>query len=118
METLTIILNTAPYGDEKLWNALRMTKALISATMGMQVNIFLLGDAVIAARKGQKTPEGYYNLEITLKDLVDHGVNVLACKTCTLARGMIEQDMVEGVKVGTMISLAHWIEESQKVLSF
>lgn len=118
METLTIILNTAPYGDEKLYNALRMTKALLSAAAEMKVNIFLLGDAVTAAKKGQKTPEGYYNLEIMLKDLVDRGVSVLACRMCTTARGLTEQDFIEGTKIGTMINLAHWIEESQKILSF
>jgi uncharacterized protein involved in oxidation of intracellular sulfur len=57
LETLMIILNMAPYGDEKAYNALRMTKALLSAAAEIKVNIFLLGDVVVAAKKGQKTPE-------------------------------------------------------------
>lgn len=118
METLTIILNGAPYGDEKIYHALRLTKALLSAAQEMKINIFLLGDAVAAAKKGQKTPEGFYNLESMLKELIDHGVCVQACRTCIAARGLAEQDLLEGAKIGTMISLAHWIEESQKILSF
>jgi len=119
LETTTIILNTAPYGDEKVWNAFRLTKALLTATIGMKVNVFLLGDAVTTAKKGQKPPEGYYNLEKMLKDLVDHGVPVVACRTCINARGLTQDDLIEGVRIGTTTGdLAQWVKESQKVLSF
>jgi uncharacterized protein involved in oxidation of intracellular sulfur len=118
METLTIIINSAPYGDEKVWNALRLAKTLISASINMKVNIFLLGDAVVAAKRGQKPPEGYYNLEKMLRELVEKHVPIMACGTCINARGLTEKDLVEGIKVGTMMSLSHWVEESQKILSF
>ena len=119
METLTIILNTAPYGDEKIWNALRLAKALISAKIGMKVNIFLLGDSVTTAKRGQKPPEGYYNLEKMLKELVEQRVEVVACRTCVSVRGLTQEDLIEGVRVGTTIGdLAQWAKESQKVLSF
>ena len=118
METLTIIINSAPYGDEKVWNTLRLAKTLISVTIDIKVNIFLLGDAVTAAKKGQKTPEGYYNLEKTLKELVEHGVKISVCTTCINARGLAEKDLVEGIQAGTMMNLSHWIRESQKILSF
>jgi uncharacterized protein involved in oxidation of intracellular sulfur len=118
LETLTVILNDAPYGNEKIWNALRLAQALASITVKMKVNIFLLGDAVAAAKKGQKPPQGYYNLEEMLKGLVSHGVEVIACRTCIHARGLTEGDLIDGVCVGTMMDLAHWVEDSQKVLSF
>jgi len=118
LETLTIIVNGAPYGDERVWNALRLALTSISATIGMNVNVFLLGDAVNAAKKGQKTPEGYYNLEEMLHALVKQGAKVATCVTCLSARGLAKEDLVEGVEVGSMIELAHWIKESQKVLSF
>ena len=119
METLPMILNSAPYGDEKGWNALRLAKALTSAAIGMKVNIFLLGDAVTTAKKGQKPPEGYYNLEKMLTELIEQGVEVIACRTCINARGLTQEDLVEGVRVGTTVqNLAGWVKESQKVLSF
>lgn len=119
METLTMILQSAPYGDEKVWNALRLAKALITATVGMQVNIFLLGDAVTTAKKGQKPPEGYYNLEKMLSELIAQRVEVVACRTCLSARGLTQEDLVEGAKVGTTVgNLAQWVKESQKILSF
>jgi sulfur relay (sulfurtransferase) complex TusBCD TusD component (DsrE family) len=71
MGASTLILTTAPYGDEKIWNALRLAKALVVGTEKMKVNIFLIGDAVTAAKKGQKPPEGFYNLGQMLKELID-----------------------------------------------
>jgi uncharacterized protein involved in oxidation of intracellular sulfur len=118
-ETITMILQNAPYGDEKTWNALRLAKALIAATVGMKVNIFLLGDAVTAAKKGQKTPEGYYNLETMLKELIGQGVTVVACRTCVNARGLTPEELVEGARIGTTVGdLAQWVKESQKILTF
>jgi sulfur relay (sulfurtransferase) complex TusBCD TusD component (DsrE family) len=29
----------------------------------MKVRLFLMGDGVVSAKKAQKTPEGYYNME-------------------------------------------------------
>jgi len=114
-----MILQSAPYGDEKIWNALRLAKALVTATVGMKVNIFLLGDAVTTAKKGQKPPEGYYNLEKTLSELIAQGIEVVVCRTCVNARGLTQEDLVEGAKVGTTVgNLAQWVKESQKVLSF
>lgn len=119
METVTIVLNSAPYGDEKVWNALRLARALVSAAVKMKVNIFLLGDAVTTAKRGQKPPEGYYNLEKMLRELVERGVEVIGCVTCMSARGLTQEDLVGGVRVGTTVgNLAQWVKESQKLLSF
>jgi uncharacterized protein involved in oxidation of intracellular sulfur len=119
LETITLILQSPPYGDEKVWNALRLAKALMTVAVGMKVNIFLLGDSVTAAKKGQKPPEGYYNLGKTLRELVDQQVEVVACRTCVSTRGLTQEDLIEGVRVGsTTGDLAGWVKDSQKVLSF
>lgn len=118
METLTIVLNGPPYGDERILNALRLAKSLVSAAIRMNVKIYLLGDAVAAAKKGQKTPEGYPNMEKILWELVEKGVEIVACSTCASARGLAEKDVIEGVQIGTIMQLAHWLKESQGALSF
>jgi DsrE/DsrF-like family len=74
MGKLTIILNDPPYGTEKIYNGLRYASALVSA--GVQPNLFLLADGVTAARRGQKTPTGYYNVADMLSDLIAKGVKV------------------------------------------
>jgi len=113
-----MIVNTPPYGDERIWNALRLAKALVAVAAVLKINVFLLGDAVSAAKKGQKTPEGFYNLEKMLSELIGRGAVINACGTCINSRGIAESELVDGVKVGTMISLSKWVQESQKVLTF
>jgi uncharacterized protein involved in oxidation of intracellular sulfur len=119
LEEITMIIQSPPYGDERIWNAFRLARALITAAIKMKVNIFLTGDAVTTAKKGQRPPRGYYNLEMMLEDLIGHGVDVVACKTCVAARGLSQDELIEGVQVGTTVgNLAKWVKESQKVLSY
>jgi len=74
MDRITIILNDPPYGTEKAYNALRYASALVAS--GVSVNLFLLADGVTAAKRGQKTPTGYYNVRDMLQDLIAKGVKV------------------------------------------
>ena len=115
---LTIIVNDAPYGIEKPWNAFRLASTSISEEIGMKVNLFLMGDSVLSAKKGQKTPDGYYNMEKMLKSLASRGVEIMTCGSCIDARGISEDELVEGVHRGTMKILATWVKESDKVISF
>jgi uncharacterized protein involved in oxidation of intracellular sulfur len=59
MNKLTIILQNAPYGSENAYNAFRYVSALLANQV--TVNLFLLADGVGVAKRGQKTPAGYYN---------------------------------------------------------
>ncbi len=69
MKTL-FILNDPPYGTERCYNALRLVHALLRNDPQTEVTVFLMADAVVAAHKGQKTPDGYYNMERMLKRVV------------------------------------------------
>ena len=74
MEKLTIVVQDAPYGSEKAYNALRYASALLACEVG--VKIFLLSDGVVVARRGQKTPTGSYNSADMLTELIAKGVKV------------------------------------------
>ncbi len=63
------VLNDGPYGNERPFNALRMALNVVKRP-GTKVRVFLIGDAVMCGRRGQTTPEGYYNVERMLKGLV------------------------------------------------
>ncbi|WP_177418272.1 DsrE/DsrF/TusD sulfur relay family protein [endosymbiont of Lamellibrachia barhami] len=67
MNTL-IILNDPPYGTERSYNGLRLAKALSKADA--KVTLFLLADAVVCAKRGQKVPQGFYNIELMLKSII------------------------------------------------
>ena len=112
---LTLIVNDSPYGIEKPWNALRL--ASTAASNGIEVRLFLLGDSVVSAKKGQKTPDGYYNMEKMLRALSNKGVNINACGTCLNARGLDVSELVDGVKRGSMKLLSKWVQSSDKVIS-
>lgn len=71
-ETYLFIINNAPYGDERPYNALRLAMNL-SKREETQVRVFLTADGVVCARKGQKTPDGYYNIERMLKSIASKG---------------------------------------------
>jgi len=62
-----IILNDPPYGTERCYNGLRLAHALFKSDADAEVTIFLMADSVVCAKKGQKTPDGYYNVERMLK---------------------------------------------------
>src|SRR3990172_645451 len=116
MNMVTIVLQDAPYGNEKVWNALRLSQALIS--VGSKVRIFLYGDSVAAAKKGQNPPKGYYNVAEMLSALIEKGVEVKSCLTCTSARGLTQEDFIEGAVVGKTIDLARWVSEGGQVMVF
>lgn len=116
MQKATLILQDPPYGTEKAFNALRYASALLLE--GIQLRVFLLGDAVAAAKKDQKTPPGYYNLAKMVNALTAKGVEVLACGSCSEARGLREGELLAGVRIGHMTDLARWSKESDTVLVF
>ena len=87
---ILFILNDPPYGTERAYNALRLAHALVKSDPAAQVTVFLMADAVVAARSGQKTPDGYYNIERMLKRVLAGKGRVLLCGTCMDARGLTE----------------------------
>lgn len=119
MPTRTLlILNDPPYGTERCYNGLRLANALAKADPEGQVSVFLMADAVLAAKAKQKTPDGYYNLERMLKRLMAAKGEVLLCGTCMDARGISEQELVEGPRRSTMDELAAATLAADKVLVF
>jgi uncharacterized protein involved in oxidation of intracellular sulfur len=70
--TTLIIINDAPYGNERAYNAFRLALNLIKRP-NTSVRIYLVGDAVACAKQGQKTPDGYYNVERMVKSLARRG---------------------------------------------
>lgn len=116
MTSTLFILNDAPYGNERAYNALRLAAA-VAGKEGQQVRMFLMADAVTCAKRGQKVPEGYYNAELMLGKIVRKG-EVLLCGTCMDARGLRADELMEGVQRGTLAQLADWTAATDKVLVF
>jgi uncharacterized protein involved in oxidation of intracellular sulfur len=116
MASTLFIVNDAPYGNERAYNALRLAGAL-AAREGQNVRLFLLADAVTCAKSGQKLPEGYYSVQIMLGKVARKG-EVGVCGTCMDARGLRDDELIEGAARGTLAQLAAWTAEADKVLVF
>lgn len=111
------ILNDPPYGTERSFNALRLALAVLKEDPKPDVSMFLMADAVLCAKSGQKTPDGYYNIERMLKGVAIKA-EVVLCGTCMDARGITDDELVRGTQGGTMSDLARMTMEADKVLVF
>lgn len=114
---ILFIINDAPYGTERMYNALRMAGVLVKPE-GNQVTVFLMGDAVSGAKSGQKTPDGYYNVERMLRRVINGKGEVLLCGTCLDARGITDTEILSGTRRSTMEELCQVTTEADKVLVF
>lgn len=115
---ILIILNDPPYGTERSYNALRLALALLKGEHADNITLFLLGDAVLCAKTGQTTPDGYYNLERMVRRVLSAKGLVLLCGTCMDARGLGESDMLDGAERSTMDELAATTHAADSVLVF
>jgi uncharacterized protein involved in oxidation of intracellular sulfur len=98
-------------------NAVRLAVAL--ARRGdVSVRVFLMGDAVTCAVRGQKTPDGYYTLDRMLTGFARHSGQIACCGTCLDARGLSAEHLIEEAARSTMDELAGWTVESDQVLTF
>ncbi len=115
---ILFILNEAPYGSEKTYNALRLAMAMQRDQPGTEVLVFLMADAVTSALPAQSTPQGYYNVERMMKSVITKGGQVSFCGACCEARGIKAMPLLKGAEISTMNQLAQWTVESEKVLVF
>jgi len=110
------LLNDAPYGNERSYNALRLARSLLKSA-GEEVKVFLIGDAVACAKAGQKVPQGYYNIGDMLGTIARAGAEIGVCGTCIDARGVAETELVEGASRSTMDGLTAWTRWADKVIA-
>lgn len=110
-----LILNDAPYGSERTYNALRIAGTLAKRE-DTDLKLFLMGDAVSTAVSGQKVPAGYYNAQVMLTSPIKRGAVVGACGTCMDARGIQEAQLTEGTHRSNMEELTNWIVWADKVI--
>lgn len=115
---ILIIINDAPYGTEKAYNALRIANQLSKDHSTIEVRIFLLADAANCAIANQNTPNGFYNIERMFKLSINKGAKVKICGSCADARGLNAVALIGGAEISTMAELTDWIVDSDKVLVF
>lgn len=115
---ILIIINDAPYGTEKVYNAFRLAMTLQKEHTSVEVRIFLMADSVGCAVPAQITPNGYYNIERMFKSVINRGGKIKLCGGCTEARGLKSIPLLEGAEISSMSELTDWVVDSDKVITF
>jgi len=115
--SILILINDAPYGTEKFYNACRLAMQM-QKDHGKEVLLFLMADAVTGGIVNQNTPQGYYNIERMLKAILNKGGKVKLCGGCIDARGVAEMKYIEGCERSNMSELAQWSVDAEKVFTF
>lgn len=116
MKTL-FILNDAPYGTERSYNALRLAGSLAKRE-GEQVKVFLIGDGAACGKRGHKVPHGFYNIELMLKNVIRNNGTVGTCASCMDARGITDEELAEGARRSSLDELTEWAQWADKVIVF
>lgn len=114
---ILFILNDPPYGTERSYNGLRLAGTLVKREEE-ELKMFFIGDASSCAKKGQTTPNGYYNIERMMKLVTSRGGEIGVCGSCMDARGMTDEELAEGSHRSSMDELTDWTIWADKVITF
>jgi tRNA 2-thiouridine synthesizing protein D len=114
-QSITIVIGDAPYGKERPFSALRFTIAAL--LQEHKINIFLIEDGVYTGMKNQ-APADYPNNKDLLKDAIEKGADVKACIPCCKSRGVAPEDLILGIKQGTINDLVSFVLNSDKTIFF
>lgn len=117
MAKFLFILNDPPYGTERSYNGLRLAGSLAKQE-GQSVRVFLMGDAALCAKRDQKVPPGYYNLENMIRAVTRGGGAVGVCGSCMDARGLSDQELQDGTHRSSMNELTEWTSEADRTIVF
>src|ERR1700758_1289980 len=114
---LKIMMKSAWGSDDPTKAAFPFSHGLALAEAGHEVQIFLLGEAVVLMRKvvaEAVTPVGWPKVGEFLNKLKARGVTIYACGACSKARGVTEADLASyGAKFGSpaiFVSLIEWAD--------
>ena len=114
MGTLTIGCFPGLVGNMTYDFTLKLAGA--AADKGHKVNIWFSGNGTGSVKAHQKHLKDYSTCEKYLKALIEKGVEICTCEACTVARGILKTEGVEGVQWNAM----HWylakIHSSDRVL--
>lgn len=112
------IIHDSPYGNERPYNGLRLAMSHLRENTGVNIWIFLTGDAVVCASSNQSTPNGFYNIEQMLTFIMKKGGQVKTCGSCTEARGLSQATLIDGIEKSNLKQLTEWSLEADKIITF
>jgi len=115
MGKLLIVLFSSPLQFENSDTAMNFAEAAVE--LGHEVTIFCDIDGVYNLKAGQplsseETPAS------KITRLLEKGVEVVACMESARLRGIGKEELIHGVKHGSLAKFAELLEESDRVVTF
>ncbi len=114
---LKILMKSAWGSDDPTKAAFPFSHGLALTEAGHEVQIYLLGEAVVLMRKvvaNAVTPVGWPPVGEILDKLAARKITIYACGACARARGVTETDLANyGAKFGSppvFVSLVEWAD--------
>ena len=84
--------------------------------------VFLMQEATYLAQRGMNLQEvkavGLPPVGDVVNFLRDHGLEIIVCTPCAAARGIGEEDLVEGARMGGAVDLAAQTKAHEVTLTF
>jgi len=115
---LRIMMKSAWGSDDPTKAAFPFSHGLALAEAGHEVQIYLLGEAVVLMRKAVAeavTPVGWPKVAEILDKIAARHIPIYACGACSRARGVTEADISNyGAKYGNptvFVSLVEWADK-------
>ena len=119
MQTILIIVHAPAYGSERMLSALRLATAIVGQEIEtVDLRLFMMSDAVTVGLPGQPDAEAGGGLQQMLESLFQQGAQIRLCRTCALARGIVDLALIPGISIGTLPELAEWTLAADKVITF
>jgi len=109
----TVVIGNGAYTSERPYTMLRF--AYTALLEGHKVNIFLVEDGIFVGKKNQD-PSTYDNVGKWMADVIEEGANVKACGVCMKARGLVEEELMDGISKTSMHGFVEMCEEADQVL--
>jgi tRNA 2-thiouridine synthesizing protein D len=112
-KTFTITIGDGQYTKERPYTMLRF--AYTALLEGHNVNIFLVEEGIWVGKKNQD-PTTYDNVGKWLKNVIEEGARILSCGVCMKARGMSDDELMEGISKTTMHGFLEMCEEADNII--
>lgn len=115
MNEVAIIVRKAPYGEIYAAEALRHA---LGGVGRVKICLLLVDGGVLLATPEQKEGDtGFINLEKTLKDCMEKGVEVYADRTSIEEQNLKDSDILSGVKVVSGKDISEVIRNAKAVMA-
>jgi len=117
MVKFAFLVCTVPYtfqNTDTLYDMIEAAYELGHSVAG----VFFFVDGVINASRKIKVAKGVPNLPEKLQKMVDKGIRVAVCSTCSEYRGLEEADLAHGVDYASLMTFGDILSQADKLITF